>query len=207
MFFDNMLLISCVVRLIDVCQWSVGHNHTHHLQHNLSHSLHHPPNQPLPPHRPFTPPGSLNALTSHATSSSSSVLNNNNNNNNLGSVVDSSYSPNSTTSHLPSSTVKVKPGKLQSVFNSNYAFKKTYWTFPIIFGFMHSFWAWIVLGVLPQGEFTLGLLYLPTNDGTICYLCKVHDRSNFMFKITISHICVWIWNLTEITQHTARRQS
>ena len=86
-----------------------GHSHSHH-HHSLSHSLHHPPNQPLPPHRPFTPPGSLSALTS---SSSSSVLNNNNNNNNsIGSVVDSSYSPNSTSGgHLPSSTVKVKPGK------------------------------------------------------------------------------------------------
>ena len=83
-----------------------GQHHSHH-----HHQLHHPPNQPLPPHRPFTPPGSLGGLTSHATSSSSSVLNNNNNNNSIGSVVDSSYSPNSTTNHLPSSTVKVKPGK------------------------------------------------------------------------------------------------
>jgi hypothetical protein len=91
-----------------------GQHHPHH-HHQLSHSLHHPPNQPLPPHRPFTPPGVLGSLTSHATSSSSVLNNNNNNNNNsLGSVVDSSYSPNSTSGHhLPSSTVKVKPGTVK----------------------------------------------------------------------------------------------
>ena len=87
-----------------------GHSHSHH-HHNLTHHLHHPPNQPLPPHRPFTPPGSLSALTS----STSSVLNNNNNS--IGSVVDSSYSPNSTSGHLPSSTVKVKPGRKETPQN------------------------------------------------------------------------------------------
>merc|ERR1719471_813262 len=56
--------------------------HHHHHEH-----LH--PHQPLPPHRPQSPP----ILPSHHTSSS---------------TVDSSFSPGST-SHLPSSTVKIKP--------------------------------------------------------------------------------------------------
>ena len=58
--------------------------HHHHHEH-----LH--PHQPLPPHRPQSPP----ILPSHHTSSS---------------TVDSSFSPGST-SHLPSSTVKIKPGE------------------------------------------------------------------------------------------------
>ena len=61
--------------------------------------LHHPSNQPLPPHRPFTPPGSLSSHQLTSTSLDS------------GSANGPSYSPNSTTAHLPSSTVKIKSGK------------------------------------------------------------------------------------------------
>ena len=69
--------------------------HHHHHEH-----LH--PHQPLPPHRPQSPP----ILPSHHTSSS---------------TVDSSFSPGST-SHLPSSTVKIKPGEfsLQSRTEINF---------------------------------------------------------------------------------------
>jgi len=59
----------------------VSHHHHEHLH----------PHQPLPPHRPLSPP----VLPSHSHHSSSST-------------VDSSFSPGST-SHLPSSTVKIKP--------------------------------------------------------------------------------------------------
>ena len=62
----------------------LGHGHHEHLH----------PHQPLPPHRPLSPP----VLPSHSHSLSSS------------SAVDSSFSPGSS-SHLPSSTVKIKPGE------------------------------------------------------------------------------------------------
>lgn len=105
-----------------------GHHHGHHLlHHHMPHHSHyslaaltsptpthphsavtssaHPSNQPLPPHRPFTPPGAAGAIGSHllhSTTANTSLENNN------------SYSPNSTTtaSHLPSSTVKIKSGKM-----------------------------------------------------------------------------------------------
>ena len=64
----------------------LGHGHHEHLH----------PHQPLPPHRPLSPP----VLPSHSHSLSSSSV----------SAVDSSFSPGST-SHLPSSTVKIKPGE------------------------------------------------------------------------------------------------
>jgi hypothetical protein len=84
------------------------HHHHHHLQ-----QIYHSPNQPLPPHRPFTPPG---ALTSHqlhsavtnnsalvdASSTTAAITTTNNNG--------ESYSPNSTT-HMPTSTVKIKTGR------------------------------------------------------------------------------------------------
>ena len=65
----------------------------------LSHHEHHHPHQPLPPHRPLSPP----VLPSHSHSLSSS------------SAVDSSFSPGSS-SHLPSSTVKIKPGEYFDTF-------------------------------------------------------------------------------------------
>ena len=106
-----------------------GGHHAHHghlLHHHMPHHSHyslaaltspsthphsvtssaHPSNQPLPPHRPFTPPGAAGSIGSHLLhSTTNSSLENNN-----------SYSPNSTTttSHLPSSTVKIKSGKNSS---------------------------------------------------------------------------------------------
>ncbi len=82
------------------------HHHHHHSHHPHVPALqHHPPNQPLPPHRPFTPPGALSSHQLHSTAIDSTggggggtVLPNN------------SYSPNST-SHLPTSTVKIKSGE------------------------------------------------------------------------------------------------
>lgn len=64
---------------------------------------HHHPNQPLPPHRPFTPPGisSTSLHPSHIHNSSSNNLENSHN-----SSSTTSYSPNNT--NLPTSTVKIK---------------------------------------------------------------------------------------------------
>ena len=59
------------------------------------------PHQPLPPHRPLSPP--VTSLHSLAHSP--------HHHNSHSSTVDSSFSPGSTSSHLPSSTVKIKPGK------------------------------------------------------------------------------------------------
>jgi hypothetical protein len=86
-----------------------AHQHAHHAIHQGSHighhQPHHPPNQPLPPHRPFTPPGAASLTSLH------SSLTNNSHVSTSGVVggVDPSYSPNST-SHLPTSTVKIKSG-------------------------------------------------------------------------------------------------
>ena len=84
------------------------HQGSHHVHPSVAH--HHQPhqNQPLPPHRPFTPP-TASALTS-LQSSLASV--NNVSTSGIVGGVDPSYSPNSTSSHLPTSTVKIKAGKL-----------------------------------------------------------------------------------------------
>ena len=83
------------------------HQGSHHVHPVSAH--HHQPhqNQPLPPHRPFTPP-TASALTS-LQSSLASV--NNVSTSGIVGGVDPSYSPNSTSSHLPTSTVKIKAGK------------------------------------------------------------------------------------------------
>jgi hypothetical protein len=67
----------------------VGH-HAHHAHHHHTHHHHEQlhPHQPLPPHRPLSPLHSAHS-------------------------VDSSFSP---SSHLPSSTVKIKPGKYPAFF-------------------------------------------------------------------------------------------
>ena len=90
-----------------------AHHHAHHhhpsVHHHSSFSFHHP-NQPLPPHRPFTPPGALNSSNSHL--HSSLVSSGDNNTHSSNSHTSHSYSPNSTTtSHMPTSTVKIKSGK------------------------------------------------------------------------------------------------
>lgn len=85
------------------------HLHHHHHRYDPHHHHQHHPNQPLPPHRPFTPPGSITSLQSvHQ------------DNNNSGNQVDSSYSPNSTTNHLPTSTVKIKPGRIKTTLYLKY---------------------------------------------------------------------------------------
>jgi hypothetical protein len=71
----------------------VGGHHPHHHPHHPHHHPHHQheqlhPHQPLPPHRPLSPLHSAH-------------------------TVDSSFSP---SSHLPSSTVKIKAGKYQFFF-------------------------------------------------------------------------------------------
>ena len=87
------------------------HHHHHHpsVHHHSSFSFHHHPNQPLPPHRPFTPPGALN---SHI--HSSLVSSGDNSANSSNAHTSHSYSPNST-SHMPTSTVKIKSGNYYSI--------------------------------------------------------------------------------------------
>lgn len=77
----------------------------HHHHHHHAALAHHAPNQPLPPHRPFTPPGALSSHQLHSTVAVPGL----DNNNATASSADS-YSPNSTT-HIPSSTVKIKSGE------------------------------------------------------------------------------------------------
>eukprot|EP00094_Tigriopus_californicus_P000722 TCALIF_00700-PA protein Name:"Similar to pitx3 Pituitary homeobox 3 (Xenopus laevis)" AED:0.09 eAED:0.09 QI:0/1/0.66/1/1/1/3/298/396 len=78
---------------------SSASHHAHHMVSSFHHGFHHhPPNQPLPPHRPFTPPG--------ITTSSLHQNHLNSPNNNLDNSSTASYSPNST--NLPTSTVKIK---------------------------------------------------------------------------------------------------
>jgi hypothetical protein len=77
----------------------VGGHHPHHHPHHPHHHPHHQheqlhPHQPLPPHRPLSPLHSAH-------------------------TVDSSFSP---SSHLPSSTVKIKAGKYQFFYRSLYIF-------------------------------------------------------------------------------------
>ena len=92
-----------------------AHHHHHHssVHHHSSFSFHHP-NQPLPPHRPFTPPGTLN---SHL--HSSLVSSGDNNANSSNAHTNHSYSPNST-SHMPTSTVKIKSGKSNNKILSSF---------------------------------------------------------------------------------------
>ncbi len=71
---------------------------------------HHPPNQPLPPHRPFTPPSAAATVLGHHlhSTSGSTSIDSTGGGGNMGAP---SYSPNSTTTHLPTSTVKIKAGR------------------------------------------------------------------------------------------------
>ena len=77
---------------MDMLGTGLGHTSLHDLGldvHSHGGHEHHHPHQPLPPHRPLSPP-MLHPAPPHS--------------------VESSFSPSS--SHLPSSTVKIKPGRI-----------------------------------------------------------------------------------------------
>jgi hypothetical protein len=105
------------------------HTHTHPHSHGGHHGVHHGYNQHLPPPPPMQQRVAYFNQTMEDVASSSSTsllgLGGLTSQNNSGSN-ESSYSPNSTTNNLPTSTVKIKSGKLQK-FKLTFAINLLFW--------------------------------------------------------------------------------